>query len=255
MRLTKITFFISTLFLSAKVLSQSTLEKAEQYFEKRHETIEDGKANSNNIDQAISLFQKVNSEPEKTIGLLKSYEFKASWSAVSENDKRSLYEKALELAEEKSGDFPENGAIAYWYAANYARWADLIDITEAAQEGVIDKIKILAENAIKLDEKYNQAGALRLLGGIHLEVPAIPLILSWPSNEKAKKMLSKAYEIAPQHPANAFLYGKMLYQIDNKEKSKSILEELINRKERSNFLLVDKKYIEKGRKFYNANFK
>lgn len=75
------------------------------------------------------------------------------------------------MAKEKSDEFPSNGAIAYWYAANYARWADLIDITEAAQEGVIDEIKKLAEKAIELDKKYNQAGALRLLGGMHLEVP------------------------------------------------------------------------------------
>ncbi|ADR21587.1 hypothetical protein MATR_07820 [Marivirga tractuosa] len=254
MRFNKITFFISILFVSTNLFSQSKLEKAEQYFDNRHETIQNGKANRKNIDEAISLFQEVDSEPEKTIGLLKSYEFKASWTNVPENEKRSLYKKAIDLAEKKSREFPKNGAIAYWYAANYARWADLIDITEAAQEGVLDEIKKLAEKAIELDEKYNQAGALRLLGGMHLEVPNIPLILSWPSNAQAKKILRKAYRIAPQHPANVYLYAKMLHITKTSTRSKKVFEELIKKEPRSEYFLVDQKYIQKGREYFEENF-
>lgn len=68
MRFNKITFFISILFVSTNLFSQSKLEKAEQYFDNRHETIQNGKANRKNIDEAISLFQEVDSEPEKQLG-------------------------------------------------------------------------------------------------------------------------------------------------------------------------------------------
>lgn len=254
MRFTKITFFISILFVSIDLFPQSKLEKAEQYFENRHETIENGKANSKNIDQAINLFQQVNSEPEKTIGLLKCIEFKASWTDVSENKKRSLYKKAIDLAEKKSTEFPKNGAIAYWYAANYARWADLIDITEAANEGVLDEIKKLAEKAIKLDRNYNQAGALRLMGGMHLEVPNIPLILTWPSNKQAKKLLRQAYKIAPQHPANAYLYAKMLDITNKGKRSEKVFEKLVKKEARQEYFLVDQKYIQKGSEYFHENF-
>lgn len=254
MRFTKITFFILILFVSINLFSQSQLEKAEQYFKNRHEIIENGKANSKNIDYAIKLFKQVDSEPEKTIGLLKSFEFKASWTDVSENEQKTLYKNAIDLAEKKSKEFPENGAIAYWHAANYARWADLIDITEAAQEGVIDEIKTLAEKAIELNEKYNQAGALRLLGGMHLEVPNIPLILSWPSNAQAKKLLRKAYKIAPQHAANVFLYAKMLHISDRNKKSKKVFEKLITENPREEYFLVDQKYIQKGKDYFKENF-
>jgi len=151
-------------------------------------------------------------------------------------------------------EFPENGAIAYWHAANYARWADLIDITEAAQKGVVDEIRKLAEKAIELDEKYNQAGALRLLGGIHLEVPSIPLILEWPSNEEAKRLLERANQIAPEHPANVYLYAKMLHKIDDEKKAINTFEELIRREEREHYYLVDKKYIGKAKEYYRDNF-
>jgi tetratricopeptide (TPR) repeat protein len=254
MYLIKPLFFVSILLVSVKGLSQSTLEKAESYFSKKYEIIKNEKANSKNINQAIKLFNQSDQEPERTIGLLKSYEFKASWTNVSSEEKRSLYKKAIELAEKQVTEFPENGAIAYWHVANYARWADLIDITEAAQQGVIDDIKMLAEKAIELDRKYNQAGALRLLGGIHLEAPSIPLILSWPSNDEAKKLLKKAYKIAPDHPANVFLYAKMLHIIGKDKKAGNIFEELNSRGVREKYILVDQKYISKGKEYYEENF-
>ncbi|SMG29898.1 hypothetical protein SAMN05661096_01919 [Marivirga sericea] len=250
----KFLLFVSILLSTVKALPQSTLEKADQLFEERCEVIQDEKASSENIDKAINLYSQSTEEPERTIGLLKSYEFKASWTKVSEEEKRALYEKAIELAKTKSVQFPDNGAIAYWHVANYARWGDLIDITEAAQEGVIDEIKKLAEKAINLDKTYNQAGALRLLGGIHLEAPTIPLILTWPSNEKAKQLLTEAYRIAPQHPANAYLYAKMLHIVGNDKKSNTIFQELIEREERKHYFLVDQKYIQKGKDYYEENF-
>lgn len=254
MKFTKVALFVLIQLLPISVLSQSTLETAEQLFEKRSESIENGRADNENIDKAIEYFKRSNQEPERSIGLLKSYEFKASWTNISEKEQRELYEKAINLAKEKSQEYPQNGAIAYWHVANYARWGDLIDITEAAQEGVIDEIKKLAEKAIDLDEKYNQAGALRLLGGIHLEAPNIPLILTWPSNDEARRLLRRAYKIAPQHPANAFLYAKMLHITDNHNKSREVFEELIKREARENFYLVDQKYINKGKDYFTDNF-
>ena len=249
--------FLSLVFIlidQINIFSQSNIEAAEDFFNKKYDVIENEKANNHNIDQAIKLFEKSNTEPDKTIGLLKSYEFKASWTNISEDEKRKLYEKAIDLAKNKLPEYPQNGAIAYWYVANYARWADLIDITEAAQEGVLDKIKNMAEKAIELDEKYNQAGALRLLGGLHMEAPNIPLVLSWPSNKVAEKLLKKAYKIAPEHAANVYLYAKILYIIGKERKAKRVLEELMNREARKNYLLVDKKYIQKGQEFYNNHY-
>ncbi|WP_340152203.1 tetratricopeptide repeat protein [uncultured Marivirga sp.] len=249
--LLSIVFILS---IELPVFSQSKLKAAEEYFSKKYNIIENGKANSQNIDRAIQLFGESTSEPDKTIGLLKSYEFKASWTEVSESEKRDLYEKAIALAKSKAGEYPNNGAIAYWYSANYARWANLIEITEAAQEGVLDKIKKLTERAIELDKKYNQAGALRLLGGLHMEAPSIPLILSWPSNEVAEKLLKKAYSIAPEHTANVYLYAKILHVIGKEKKAQRILKELTNRQAREQYFLVDKKYIQKGNELYTENY-
>jgi tetratricopeptide (TPR) repeat protein len=244
--------FLSTTF--TKSFAQTKLEKAEDFFLRKHDVIENKKASSKNIDKAIALFTQIDQEPERTIGLLKSYEFKASWTNVTAEEKRLLYEKAIELAKEKSQEFPKNGAIAYWHAANYARRANLLDITEAAQEGVLDEIKELAEIAIQLDQEYNQAGGLRLLGGLHMEAPSIPLILSWPSNETALKLLEKAYHIAPQHCANVYLYGKILYVLGKEREAEKIFKDLISRKARQEYLLVDQKYIQKGKEYYDEHY-
>jgi hypothetical protein len=247
-------FFTFLIFSTFTGLTQSNLEKAEQLFDRRSETIENNKADSENIDQAIEYFKQSNQEPERTIGLLKSYEYKASWTNTSQGQKKELYNSAIELAKNKSKGYPENGAIAYWHAANYARWADLIDITKAANEGVLDEIKRLSERAIELNENYNQAGALRLLGGLHLEAPNIPFIITWPSNQEALRYLRKAYKIAPQHTANLYLFAKSLHISGKDRKARKAFEDLINRKERKNYYLVDQKYIQKGKDYFGENF-
>lgn len=192
--------------------SQKNLNKAENYFKNRHEFIEGNKAKADNIEKAIQFYEKSKTEPKATIGLLKSYEFLASYTEMDENRKKATYKKAINLARRAEKKHPENAAIIYWHAANLARWGSLVDIIEAAQEGVLDELKKLTEKSIALNDQYNQGGALRLLGGMHLEAPNIPFVIDWPSNKTALFLLKKAYEIAPKHPANAYLYTKALYK-------------------------------------------
>jgi hypothetical protein len=78
--------------------------------------------------------------------------------------------------------------------------------------------------------------------------------LTWPYNEKAEQLLEKAYRIAPQHPANVYLYAKMLHVAGKDRDARSVFEELIEREERKNYFLVDQKYIQKGMKYYKKNF-
>jgi len=251
------TIILLLLFLIFQIHSyaQKSLDSAEYYLKHKYAEIKDGYATSTNINKAIYHFKQIKTEPERTIGLLKSYEFKASWTDCSQKEKKQIYKMAIDLAEEKTKEFPENGAIVYWYAANYARWANMLDIVEAAQNNVLNEIKKLSQKAIKLDENYNQAGAIRLLGGMYLEVPNIPLILEWPSDKKAQKLLKKAYKIAPEHPANQFLYAKTLHKNDKNKEAEILFKDLIEKKSRKEYYLVDEKYINKGKDYFNNNFK
>lgn len=241
--------FLSLLlvFLSTNLTAQDAhLEKAEAYFEDRFAEIVDGKAKPDNIDKAIKHYKKSKQEPEKYIGLLKSYEFKGSWTPVTPEQQKEYYEKGISLGEEKIKVYPKSPGINYWYLANLGRWGDLIDIATAAKEGILDDTRDLSNKVIDLDPGYHQAGALRILGVIHLKAPTIPFVLSWPSKEKALKLLERAYDIAPQNAANAYFYSKALIENNRESSAKEILNHLAKRDPRPQYLLPDIKYIRKG---------
>lgn len=249
-----IAFFLTVSFSFQLAAQDSHFEKAEAYFKKRFEEVENGKAKSDNIDKAIAHYKKSDQKPEKYIGLLKSYEFKGSWTDISVEQSKAYYEKGIELGEEKIKIYPKSPGIAYWYVANYGRWGDLIDVVQAAQEGILDQTRDLANKVIDLDPTYHQAGALRLLGAIHLKAPSIPLVLTWPSNEEGKELLERAYDIAPENAANTYFYSKALIDLGHKDSAKKILDDLVSRDPRPEYLLPDIKYIEKGKELMEANY-
>ena len=233
---------------------KSKMNRADRNFEKRFKSIENGKASSKFIDRAIKLYGKAPDSEEKYIGLLRSYEFKGSWTNISDEEATDIYKKAVELGRSIKDLYPNSAGVWYWYIANLSRWGDQVSITEAAKEGVLDEIKTVTEKIIGLDPSYQEAGALRLLGGIHLKAPNIPFVLTWPSDDEAKKLLSRAYEIAPQNAANTYYYSLMLINEEQHAKAKSTLEEFIKREAREDFLLADRKFIAKGKELYEEEF-
>jgi len=247
--------FLLLLFLSIPNVDEiSQINKAERDFNRRYKQIENGKANPKYINKAIKHYKRAEKSPQQLIGLMRSYEFKGSWTNISQEAAKSCYEKAIEIGKAAMKTYPDNAGIHYWYIANYSRWGDLISITQAAKDGVLDEVKATCEKIISLDPNYHQAGALRLLGGIHLEAPNIPFVLTWPSDDEAQDLLSKAYDIAPQHSANAFYYAKMLLEQGQESSAKAVLIKLVNSTARDNYVLVDQKYLQKANDLYNEAF-
>jgi len=247
--------FIFSIFLISPFNYQSSeLAEAKKDFAKRYDKMADGMADPVYVDRAIAHYLKAEDSPEKYGGLLEAYEFKGSWTSVDDETARATYKKGIDIGEKAKEMYPNNVGILYWYIANFSRWGDLIPITDAADEGILDEVKKTCERIIELDPKYHEAGALRLLGGIHLKAPEIPFVLTWPSDEKAEEMLSEAYRIAPQHTANAYFYAKMLLNEDRDGEAKSVLAKLINKAPREMYVLVDEKYIGKGKELYDSEF-
>lgn len=249
--------FLTILFtsiFSTITLAQSNLERGNKFFDNRFDHIQGNKADHSNIDKAIDQYLKAEDSPEKYIALLQSYEFKGSWTNVTDEVAKETYNKGVELGERVKEKYPDNAAILYWYIANLSRWGDAVSIVEAAEDGILDKIKSVCEKIIELDPAYEEAGALRLLGGIHLKAPEIPFVLTWPSEDKAKELLNKAYDIAPENAANTYYYILMLLNEDKRSKAKSELKNFIHRTPRKDYLLADRKFINKGKELYAEEF-
>jgi tetratricopeptide (TPR) repeat protein len=250
--------FLPLIFLFTTIVpfnhQSSELEKAKKEFAKRYDKMSEGMADPIHVDKAIEYYLKAKDSPEKYAGLLEAYEFKGSWTSVDDETARATYKKGIDIGEKAKEMYPNDAGVLYWYIANFSRWGDLIPITEAADEGILDEVKTICEKVIELDPEYHQAGALRLLGGIHLKAPDIPFVLTWPSDEKAEEMLTKAYEIAPQHTANAYYYAKMLLNEDRDSEAKEVLIKLIKGAPREMYVLVDEKFIRKGKELYDSEF-
>jgi hypothetical protein len=89
---------------------------------------------------------------------------------------------------------------------------------------------------------------------LHLSVPNIPLVLTWPSDEEGVLNLEKAYKIAPKNLYNKMYLALALHSNDQEERSKSLLLEVINTQEIVHDLAIDSFVKNEAQKYLNENF-
>ena len=86
---------------------------------------------------------------------------------------------------------------------------------------------------------------------LHISVPYVPFILTWPSNEEGLAILEKAYKIAPNNLYNKMYLSIALHKEGQPEKSKALLLDIINTKGIVHDLAIDL-YIKKEAEKYLA---
>jgi hypothetical protein len=77
---------------------------------------------------------------------------------------------------------------------------------------MVPHIRDEAMAAAKVDEKFEHAGPLRLLGGVYAKAPGWPASIGDP--EKGVKYMEQAVKLAPEYPENHLLYGDALIADD-----------------------------------------
>lgn len=239
--------------LSFKANCQSNFERGQSFFEKRYENSSGLLAPSKNINTAIKFYKKEKT-PEAISGLLKAYEFKGSYTKQAKITRKKIYARAIKLGKKGLEMYPDDISIKYYYMANLGRWGQSISIMQAHKKGVLDEVKLITEEIIQTNTNFDEAGAQRILGAIHLKVPNIPFVLTWPSEDTALELLKNAYESAPANFGNGRLYAEALIENGDEAQAKALLEDLINRKPREDHLLEDLKNIEEAKKVYQNNF-
>lgn len=83
--------------------------------------------------------------------------------------------------------------------------AQLIGFSAQTQRGadikpMLNQMVAESETAIKLDEKYDSGGPLRMLGTVYTRAPAPPVAIGDP--EKGVQLLMRAVAVAADHPLN-----------------------------------------------------
>ena len=239
------------LAFNPEVPVESNLEKADRYFSKRYDGAKEMKVQPQNINSAIAFYKKAtkvdSTRQEATVGLLRSYDFKSKFVATNKKQKIEILEEAKALGKKRSQQYPENIKITYWYFSVLGEWSQTVGVIKASSNNVAERLIDKAEEVINVAPEYDEAGAYRILGGMHLKVPHIPFLISWPSDEKALDYLHKAYVLAPQNLANVVLYAQILDETGDTQQAIALLKKNVDKKPRETNYLEDITYLRQAR--------
>jgi hypothetical protein len=79
---------------------------------------------------------------------------------------------------------------------------------------LVPQVVKAAKEAVQADERFDQAGPLRVLGSIYAKAPVWPVSVGDP--DEGVKILKRAVELAPLYPANHLFYADALAADDRR---------------------------------------
>ncbi|MGM0546400.1 MAG: tetratricopeptide repeat protein [Bacteroidota bacterium] len=232
--------------ISTDLAAQNLFKDGKKLYEQRHANANSYQADSTNINKAIGLLQAAlekNIKPEESaIYLLRSYYFKGVFTDLPQNQQKEVFRKGRALGEKMMDRFPDSVPIKFWYAANVGRWADVHSFARAATSGISKKLREVCEDIITNDSTYQGGGGYRILAQVHFYSPNIPIIMGWPSKDKAFELIKKAMKIDPNHPSNRVLYAQLLLEFDQKKDARDELL-MLNRMTPRETHIVEDRYV------------
>lgn len=239
-------------------MSQNAFEHGKTLYGQRAADADSFLANPTNINKAIEVFRQSldqNIKAEQSAAyLLRSYYFKGMYTGLSEDQQQKIHDKGRSLGEEMMERFPNSVPVKFWYSANLGRWADVHGFVKAATSGVAKKLRRVCEDIIELDPKYQGGGGYRILAQVHFHAPSIPLVMGWPSNDKALEFAEKTMDIAPEHPANRLLYAQILLEFDRLDEARNQLNYLLDMDLRPTHPVEDRYIKHRSRQLLDDHF-
>lgn len=255
-----LTALITAFFLSGDRTDEpdNHFQKGVEYYKKRATEADSFSARHTTIDSAIfhlqlALKHKQQSKQASAF-LLKSYYFKGMYTNLSESDQKELFEQGRLFGNKVKNKYPESVPILFWYGANIGRWASTHGFLASAKQGIAGKLRDVCHDIISLDSTYQGGGGYRILAQVHYHAPYIPVFLNWPSDKKAYRLITKAMNIAPDHPTNRMLYAEILLEFDEDEKARKQLKFLRNFDPRSDNLVEDRFIKYRAEQLYTEHF-
>lgn len=236
----------------------NSFQEGMKWYEQRAAEADSFRADPKYINNAIEAFENAYDEGHNSaqtgLLLLKSYYFKGMFLGLEEGQQKDIYDKGRDLGEKLVDRYPDAVEIKFWYAANLGRWAKVHGFMAAATSGVAKKVRRLGEEIIELDKQYQGGGGYRILAQAHFHSPKIPILMGWPSDEKALELVKKAMNIAPEHPTNRLLYSEILISFDRKQEARRHLEHIMDMEPRPDFLIPDRYVKYRARQLLQQNF-
>ncbi len=228
----------------------SKLNEGIDYYNKRSEIVNNLIADKKNINQAITIFEgELNTKHDKSsaIYLIKSYYFMAQYASDNDDDKIFYFELAMTLAKQYMYKYPDSVEILYWYLATMSNWAKTVGVMAITKMGGGEEFREKAVDVIILNPLYENGGGYFLLGAVYHTAPYIPLVSSWPSNQKSIKYFRKAVATGKSTPLQQLYLAKALIEDEQLKEAKEILKSISRMKPDPSNKLEDLTYIEESK--------
>lgn len=227
--------FILVMVFTTGLVAKNLIAEADSLYELRGENFDKETllASTENIDKVIELYKQAietatGAEKEEAIWkLMRAYYFKGNYTTHDSEIKKKIYDLGKDVGDEGLKEFPESVGIHLFMAIIWGVWGEEYGIFKAARKGVAKKIRKHCEKALEIDEMFDDAGAYRVYGRLHFKAPKIPLILGWPSKDKAVELLEKGHELAPKNLITKQFLAEALYKKKQKERAVKIMREIL----------------------------
>jgi tetratricopeptide (TPR) repeat protein len=196
---------------------------------------EEGEALYNQQPRTLASVTNATSLLEQAARTLQD-DYAAQWQAaqalefLAENEtrpelRRVSAQRGIVLARRARMLKPDGVEGYYWYALNVG-W--LADVDRAYGLDAVGEMQTALKRAIELDERYDFAGPLRVLGILHLRTPQPPASIGSP--RKGLQLLRRAVELFPDYPENYLYLAEALHENGRADEAKEALRKVLEAK-------------------------
>lgn len=136
--------------------------------------------------------------------------------------------------------------MCFWMAASWGLWGLTHNPVSAVRKGVTFKVRRHARILVLLDERYDDAAGLRILGRLYTRAPWVPFFTSWIDRGEGISMLCRVVEISPHDAETLFFLAEALLAHDPARRAEALdlLREVAERQPRPGELIEDGEPIE-----------
>jgi len=163
-------------------------------------------------------------------------DYDAQWQAaqvlafLAENETRPAFrteaaKRGIVLARHGRELKPDRVECHYWYAINVGL---LADVDRSYGLSAVGEMESALNRAIEIDEGYDYAGPLRVLGILYLRSPAPPTSIGSP--RKGLRLLHQAVDDFPDYPENYLYLAEALRDNGHVAEAKTALAEVLEAK-------------------------
>lgn len=123
--------------------------------------------------------------------------YEAGKQASTKDARERLFAEGMSLAQARLAATPDDPEGLYWLAVNMG--AHALERGKMSALPVVPRMEALLLRLDQVSPGYEQAGAARVLGRLYHQAPAI---ISVGSSKQARRFLTRALELAPDHAGN-----------------------------------------------------